>query len=76
MSMNDDKKYIIDQSCLDIYGIKICFYVYFFYRIADLSDEVGRLRPPRLFYSDKIIRPYNRVEAFGNAILQVEKENS
>ncbi|XP_052691479.1 intermembrane lipid transfer protein Vps13-like [Crassostrea angulata] len=52
---------VVDFASSSFEGIK---------RIADLSDEVGRLRPPRLFYSDKIIRPYNRVEAFGNAILQ------
>lgn len=42
-----------------------------FYRIAELSDDVGRLRPPRRFHSDKIIRPYSLVEASGYAILQV-----
>ncbi|XP_067654011.1 intermembrane lipid transfer protein VPS13A-like isoform X3 [Haliotis asinina] len=39
-------------------------------RIAEMSDEVRRLRPPRRFHSDKVIRPYNHQEAEGYAILQ------
>lgn len=41
------------------------------YRTVELSDEVERLRPPRRFYSDKVIRPYRLFEATGNAILHV-----
>lgn len=47
------------------------FIVYIWHRIAELSDEVERIRPPRRFYSDKIIRPFNLVEATGFNILQV-----
>ncbi|XP_048251088.1 vacuolar protein sorting-associated protein 13A-like isoform X4 [Haliotis rufescens] len=39
-------------------------------RIAEMSDEVRRLRPPRRFHNDKVIRPYNHQEAEGYAILQ------
>lgn len=41
------------------------------HRIVELSDEAKRIRPPIRFHSDKIIRPYNLVEATGYAILQV-----
>uniref|UniRef100_A0A8W8NLW4 Intermembrane lipid transfer protein VPS13-like C-terminal domain-containing protein n=1 Tax=Magallana gigas TaxID=29159 RepID=A0A8W8NLW4_MAGGI len=43
-------------------------------RTADLSDEVKRIRPPRRFYSDKIIRPFNLVEAIGFNFLQETEE--
>lgn len=50
----------------------------FFYfpacRIAEMSDEIRRLRPPRRFHNDLIIRPYNHQEAEGYAILQVMKD--
>lgn len=86
MNKNDGEKNIIltNRVSMFIFNLKTCdniLYIllylklHFFYRIADSSDDVGRQRPPRLFHSDKIIRPYNRVEAFGNAILQVNKEN-
>lgn len=39
-------------------------------RIAEMSDEVRRLRPPRRFHNDLIIRPYNHQEAEGYAILR------
>lgn len=39
-------------------------------RIAEMSDEIRRLRPPRRFHNDLIIRPYNHQEAEGYAILQ------
>ncbi|XP_065940396.1 intermembrane lipid transfer protein VPS13A isoform X3 [Magallana gigas] len=52
---------VIDFASSSFEGIK---------RIAELSDDVGRLRPPRRFHSDKIIRPYSLVEASGYAILQ------
>ncbi|XP_036365427.1 vacuolar protein sorting-associated protein 13A [Octopus sinensis] len=39
-------------------------------RIAEMSDEIRRLRPPRRFHNDLIIRPYNHLEAEGYAILQ------
>ncbi|KAJ8307900.1 hypothetical protein KUTeg_014547 [Tegillarca granosa] len=38
-------------------------------RIAEMSDEVRRLRPPRRFHADHVIRPYNLQEAEGYAIL-------
>ncbi|XP_066022142.1 intermembrane lipid transfer protein VPS13C isoform X9 [Pocillopora verrucosa] len=34
------------------------------------GSEVKRLRPPRCFYADKVIKPYNLHEALGNAVLQ------
>ncbi|KAK7482167.1 hypothetical protein BaRGS_00026632, partial [Batillaria attramentaria] len=43
-------------------------------RIAEVQDETRRLRPPRRFFKDKVIRPYNHQEAEGCAILQeIEK---
>ena len=36
-----------------------------------MSDEVKRLRPPRRFHKDKIVRPYNHKEAEGYALLYV-----
>ncbi|XP_078330281.1 intermembrane lipid transfer protein VPS13A-like isoform X6 [Crassostrea virginica] len=52
---------VIDFASSSFEGIK---------RIAEMSDDVGRLRPPRRFHSDRIVRPYNPVEASGYAILQ------
>ncbi|CAH3176358.1 unnamed protein product, partial [Porites evermanni] len=37
---------------------------------ASTGSEVRRLRPPRCFYADKVIKPYNAHEAQGNAVLQ------
>lgn len=36
-----------------------------------MTDEVVRLRPPRYFQPDGLVRPYIRHEAEGNKILQV-----
>ena len=44
-----------------------------FYRIAENTTEIHRLRPPRRFYKDQIMRPYNVLEAAGSAILVVIK---
>ena len=44
---------------------------FFLFRIAEMSDEVKRLRPPRRFHKDKIVRPYNHKEAEGYALLYV-----
>ena len=52
---------VIDFASSSFEGIK---------RIADMSVDVHRLRNPRIFSSDKIIRPYNRREADGYMILQ------
>ncbi|CAG2221758.1 VPS13A_C [Mytilus edulis] len=52
---------VIDFASSSFEGIK---------RIADMSVEVRRLRNPRIFSGDKIIRPYNRREADGYMILQ------
>ncbi|KAL9987728.1 hypothetical protein ACROYT_G002079 [Oculina patagonica] len=41
---------------------------------ASTDSEVRRLRPPRCFYADKVIKPYNSHEARGNAILQEIKK--
>lgn len=40
-------------------------------RFADMTDEVNRLRPPRFFQPDGIVRSYCYREAEGNQILQV-----
>jgi len=41
---------------------------------ASTGSEVHRLRPPRCFYADKVIKPYNAHEAQGNAVLQELKK--
>ena len=45
--------------------------VYCTYRIAENTTEIHRLRPPRRFHKDHIMRPYNSQEAEGCAILMV-----
>ncbi|XP_069674534.1 intermembrane lipid transfer protein Vps13 isoform X2 [Periplaneta americana] len=39
-------------------------------RATEMSDEVTRLRPPRFFQQDGLVRPYVRMEADGNKLLQ------
>lgn len=39
-------------------------------RATEMTDEVMRLRPPRYFQPDGLVRPYIRHEAEGNKILQ------
>jgi len=41
------------------------------FRAAEMSDEVTRLRPPRFFQQDGLVRPYVRIEAEGSKLLQV-----
>ncbi|XP_068741113.1 intermembrane lipid transfer protein VPS13A-like [Montipora capricornis] len=41
---------------------------------ASTGSAVRRLRPPRCFYSDKVIKPYNLYQAQGNAVLQEVKK--
>ncbi|KAH8859148.1 Vacuolar protein sorting-associated protein 13A [Schistosoma japonicum] len=44
-------------------------------RLADTTQEVSRVRPPRFIRSDGIIRPYDKREADGHLILQqVDKD--
>ncbi|CAH8474553.1 unnamed protein product [Schistosoma turkestanicum] len=44
-------------------------------RLADTTQEVSRVRPPRFIRSDGIIRPYDKREAEGYLILkQVDKD--
>ncbi|KAK4469058.1 hypothetical protein MN116_006648 [Schistosoma mekongi] len=44
-------------------------------RLADTTQEVTRVRPPRFIRSDGIIRPYDKREANGHLILQqVDKD--
>lgn len=40
-------------------------------KATTLSEEVTRLRPPRIIRSDGVITPYNYREAAGNQILTV-----
>lgn len=40
-------------------------------RVAESTEEVSNLRPPRLIREDGIIRPYNRVEAEGYDLFEV-----
>nr|XP_021141464.1 vacuolar protein sorting-associated protein 13C [Columba livia] len=47
---------IIDMASSTFQGIQ---------RVAESTEEVSNLRPPRFIHEDGIIRPYNRVEAEG-----------
>ncbi|KAM7010642.1 intermembrane lipid transfer protein VPS13C [Passerculus sandwichensis] len=47
---------IVDMASSTFQGIQ---------RVAESTEEVSNLRPPRLIREDGIIRPYNRVEAEG-----------
>uniref|UniRef100_A0A8B9UJI6 Vacuolar protein sorting 13 homolog C n=1 Tax=Anas zonorhyncha TaxID=75864 RepID=A0A8B9UJI6_9AVES len=47
---------IVDMASSTFQGIQ---------RVAESTEEVSNLRPPRLIHEDGIIRPYNRVEAEG-----------
>lgn len=40
-------------------------------RVAESTEEVSNLRPPRFIHEDGIIRPYNRVEAEGYDLFEV-----
>lgn len=40
-------------------------------RVAESTEEVSNLRPPRLIREDGIIRPYNRLEAEGYDLFEV-----
>ncbi|XP_052785478.1 intermembrane lipid transfer protein VPS13A-like [Mya arenaria] len=51
---------VIDFASSSFEGIK---------RIAENVGEIHRLRPPRRFYKDAILRPYNKQEAEGCAVL-------
>ena len=43
-------------------------------RITDFSEEVHRLRPPRTFKKDGVVRPYIRAEAEGyNLLYETDK---
>ncbi|KAK3590891.1 hypothetical protein CHS0354_020869 [Potamilus streckersoni] len=56
---------VIDFASSSFEGIK---------RIAEMSVEIHRLRPPRRFHKDGILRPYNLQEAEGCSILiEIEK---
>ena len=40
-------------------------------RIADMSEEIHRLRPPRFIRRDGVVTPFTYFEAEGNEVLQV-----
>ncbi|XP_049842368.1 LOW QUALITY PROTEIN: intermembrane lipid transfer protein Vps13-like [Schistocerca gregaria] len=44
-------------------------------RATEVGDEVLRLRPPRFFRPDGLLRPYIREEAEGNKLLQEVEKN-
>uniref|UniRef100_A0A8C8RP73 Vacuolar protein sorting-associated protein 13C n=1 Tax=Pelusios castaneus TaxID=367368 RepID=A0A8C8RP73_9SAUR len=52
---------IIDMASSTFQGIQ---------RVAESTEEVSSLRPPRLIHEDGIIRPYNRGEAEGYELFQ------
>lgn len=41
---------------------------------AALKDRVSRIRPPISFHADKVLRPYDEKEAFGNYLLKRLKQ--
>ena len=49
----------------------VCKWWFWYFRIAENVGEIHRLRAPRRFYKDNIVRPYNKQEAEGCAILAV-----
>ncbi|NXU64137.1 VP13C protein, partial [Horornis vulcanius] len=53
---------IVDMASSTFQGIQ---------RVAESTEEVSNLRPPRLIREDGIIRPYNRVEAEGYDLFEV-----
>uniref|UniRef100_A0A8C3KV56 Vacuolar protein sorting 13 homolog C n=1 Tax=Chrysolophus pictus TaxID=9089 RepID=A0A8C3KV56_CHRPC len=63
---------IVDMASSTFQGIQ---------RVAESTEEVPNLRPPRFIHEDGIIRPYNRVEAEGYDLFEklhirrLEKEN-
>uniref|UniRef100_A0A8C3EQM6 Vacuolar protein sorting 13 homolog C n=1 Tax=Corvus moneduloides TaxID=1196302 RepID=A0A8C3EQM6_CORMO len=53
---------IVDMASSTFQGIQ---------RVAESTEEVSNLRPPRLIREDGIIRPYNRVEAEGYDLFEL-----
>lgn len=45
------------------------------HRVAESAEEVSSLRPPRLIREDGIIRPYDRGEAEGCDLFEVQCSN-
>ena len=43
----------------------------YFFRAAEMGDEVRRVRPPRFLHKDGVVRAYSRIEAEGNDTLMV-----
>lgn len=39
-------------------------------RCTEIQGESKRMRPPRYFYDDKVVRPYNRDDAKGAQLLR------
>uniref|UniRef100_A0A8C0HLM0 Vacuolar protein sorting 13 homolog C n=1 Tax=Buteo japonicus TaxID=224669 RepID=A0A8C0HLM0_9AVES len=54
---------IVDMASSTFQGIQ---------RVAESAEEVSNLRPPRFIHEDGIIRPYNRVEAEGYDLFELE----
>lgn len=54
-------------------SLQFCLFsfVLLYNRLADTTQEVSRVRPPRFIRSDGIIRPYDKREADGHLILKV-----
>ncbi|NWT48446.1 VP13C protein, partial [Chroicocephalus maculipennis] len=53
---------IVDMASSTFQGIQ---------RVAESTEEVSNLRPPRFIHEDGIIRPYDRVEAEGYDLFEV-----
>lgn len=49
----------------------ICLLLIVVFRVAETSQDVISLRPPRFIHDDGVIRPYKEREGIGNQMLQV-----
>lgn len=60
-------------TCIILKDFHIVSYTYsdVLYRAAESTEEVSRLRPPRLIHEDGIVLPYNRQESEGYDIYEV-----
>jgi hypothetical protein len=40
--------------------------------VADVNEDLPRLRPPRFLHPDGVVRPYQRYQAEGDSLLKVK----
>ena len=56
--------------CVILRDSHVFSYIYL-HRVAESTEDVSRLRSPRLIHEDGIIRPYDRQESEGYDIFEV-----